>query len=608
MNHRLSIGIDLGTTHSALAWLGLDEAAPHSQVVELPQLVARGTLERRPLLPSMLYFAHAEEGALELPWDATRNYAVGEYCRARAVEAPNRVVTSAKSWLSHASIDRRSAALPVGAPPDLEKISPLEASRRILQHIVEAARYAGTLPGQNWDEFDVVLTVPASFDPAARELTTEAARAAGINNLTLLEEPQAALYAWIEASGDDWRVHLKPGDVVLVVDIGGGTTDFSAIAAVERAGSLELVRVAVGEHILLGGDNMDLALSHLVRTSLGDAGKALDALQVAGLTHACRAAKERLLADNALDAVPIVIASRGAKLLGGSIRTELTRQQVEQVVVEGFVPLVDLSARPQVRPAAGLRQMGLPYASDAAVTRHLAAFLGRQAGALLELGIQPAGSTNSLLRPTKLLFNGGVLKAPVVRQRILDCINGWLLADGGQPASVLPEVDPETAVAKGAAYYGRVRSGTGLRIRGGTARAYYIGMESAMPAIPGVEPPIVALCVAPFGMEEGAEARSLPQELMLVVGEPVRFRFFGSSVRRQDEVGVELEDFSAEELSELAPIEVTLPVLGRTAGDLVAVKLRASVTEVGTLLVEAVPLAPLNASESWKVELGVRGQ
>jgi molecular chaperone DnaK (HSP70) len=603
---RIVVGIDLGTTHSALAWASLDDAESASCVFEVPQLVARGTLEARALLPSMLYFAHAEEGALALPWDAARDFAVGELCRARAVEAPNRVIASAKSWLSHPSIDRRAAVLPVNAASDVVKVSPLEVSRRILRHLVEAFEYAGPSALAS-SEFEAVLTVPASFDAAARELTSEAAAQAGLSRLTLLEEPQAALYAWIEAVGDSWRQHLSPGDVVLVVDIGGGTTDFSAIVAAEREGALELIRLAVGDHILLGGDNMDLALAHAVRGRLGDAGRALDAQQLAALTHACRAAKEQLLGDTSLESVPVVIAGRGSKLLGGSLRSELTRAEVEGVVLEGFHPRVDVSERPAQRQASGLRQMGLPYASDAAVTRHLAAFLGRQANALSSVPALEGLPSGALLRPSKVLFNGGVLKAAAVRRRIMDCLNDWLAADGAAPASVLPEVNLDTAVAKGAAYYGRVRAGKGLRIRGGTARAYYIGMESAMPAIPGFEPEVVALCVAPFGMEEGSPPRTLPQELMVVVGEPVRFRFFGSSVRRKDDVGVELEGFSSEELSELSPVEVTLPIQGRTPGDLVAVKLQASVTEVGTLRVEAVPLSPLHDGESWKVELGVRG-
>lgn len=602
---RFTVGIDLGTTHTALAFAGLEEDGAAVQVFDVPQLVAPGSVEPRGLLPSFLYFAHASEGALPLPWDASRSYAVGSLARLRAAEAPARVVSSAKSWLSHAGIDRRASILPQGAPEDIEKISPVEASFRYLDHLAEAWQAARPEAGPLGEQ-DVILTVPASFDAAARDLTVEAAYAAGFENVTLLEEPQAALYAWIEAAGESWRQQLRPGDVVLVIDIGGGTTDFSAIAAVERDGSLELHRIAVGDHILLGGDNMDLALAHVVRGKLEAQGKELDRWQITALAHACRSAKEQLLSAAPPSAVPIVLASRGSQLLGGSLRTELLREEVEATLVEGFFPRVEATARPQVRPRVGLTQIGLPYAADAAITKHLAAFLSRQAGATAELpGFEPGGS---LLRPTAVLFNGGVVKAAALRERLLETLNAWLVADGAAPARVLPGEDPDLAVARGAAYYGLVRQGRGLRIRGGTARAYYVGIESPMPAVPGMEPPITAFCVAPFGVEEGTEVELPAHELGVVVGEPVHFRFFGSSVRRQDDAGTALERWSAGELEELSPITLTLPAEGRPPGDVVPVRLRSAVTPVGTLLLEALPLAPRHEDERWKVELSVRGE
>jgi len=300
---RFAVGIDLGTTHCALAVAPL-EGAGAPEVMGVPQLVAPGEVEARSLLPSFLYFAHESEGAQALPWDADRRFVVGEHARARGADAPARVIASAKSWLSHPTVDRRAGILPLGAPDDIEKISPVETSWRYLEHLSEAfdARYGGgdaALANQ-----EVVVTVPASFDASARELTVEAALAAGIEKLTLLEEPQAALYAWVLAMGDAWRKEVHPGDVVLVIDVGGGTTDFSAIHAVDRDGTLELVRVAVGDHILLGGDNMDLALAHLVRQKLEGEGKAVDRWQQASLVHACRAAKEQLLSSASLAAAP----------------------------------------------------------------------------------------------------------------------------------------------------------------------------------------------------------------------------------------------------------------------------------------------------------------
>ncbi len=589
------VGIDLGTTHTALAWAPVTgTTAVHTEFVA--QLVTASEVARRPLLPSFVYFAHESEGALPLPWDAARRYAVGEYARTRGVEAPTRLIASAKSWLSHTGIDRREGILPLGAPPEVDKISPVEASWHYLDHLSEAWLAGHDCP---LADQEIIITVPASFDAAARDLTIEAAYAAGMENVSLLEEPQAALYAWIEATGEAWRQHLRVGDVILVVDIGGGTTDFSAIVVEDREGTLELRRVAVGDHILLGGDNMDLALAHVVKAKLTAEGKELDRWQVTALTHGCRQAKERLLADPTLTTAPITIPNRGAQLLGGSLRSELTRDDVDRTLVEGFFPEVSSSAKPSTRARSALTQVGLPYASDPAITRHLASFLTRQAGAV---GQQP----QALLMPSRILFNGGVLKASLLRERLLSVLGGWVEALGAPAPQVLPGEDLELAVARGAAYYGLVRRGRGLRIRGGTARAYYVGVESPAPAVPGVEPPINALCVAPFGMEEGTAADLPPHELGVVVGEPVRFRFFASSVRRDDTAGVELESWSSGELEEVAPIEVTLPAEGREEGDVVSVRLHAAITSVGTLLLEAEPLDPVVDRERWKVELSVR--
>ncbi len=597
MTARFVVGIDLGTTHTAIAAIDLGAVEPGStaEVLAVPQLIAAGSLEARQLLPSFLYFAHESEAALALPWDASRRFAVGEHARTRAAESPARVVSSAKSWLCHDGVDRRGSILPQGAPDDIEKISPVEVSFRYLDHLSEAWTAEHGFP---LGEQEIILTVPASFDAAARDLTVEAAYAAGLENVTLLEEPQAALYAWIADAGDGWRNHLGPGDVALVVDVGGGTTDFSAIEAVERDGVLELTRIAVGDHILLGGDNMDLALAHLVAQKLRDSGKELDRWQTVALTHGCRAAKERLLGDPKLASAPIALASRGSSLFGSALRSELTQEEVTRVLVDGFFPVVPPSARPAARARVGLTQIGLPYAADPAVTKHLAAFLTRQARAGARHG--------SLLHPSAVLFNGGVVKGDALRARLLDALTRWLEEDGAPPPRVLPGADPDLAVARGAAQYGLVRRGKGLRIRGGTARAYYVGIESPAPAVPGVEPPIVAMCVAPFGMEEGTHADLPPHELGLVVGEPVRFRFFGSSVRRDDLAGSALEQWQPGELEELAPIEIELPAEGRRDGDVVPIELAAQITPVGTLLLEAVPREPLVADERWKIELGVR--
>jgi hypothetical protein len=608
---RYTIGIDLGTTHSAIAWV--DNAASDGDtivggVLPVPQLTAPGAVEAQALLPSFVYLPHADElgpGELALPWLAEQREIVGQFARSRGATTPIRLVASAKSWLSHPGADRRAPLLPPDAPPEVQRVSPLAVSTSYLAHLRAAWDHAH--PQDPLAAQDVTVTIPASFDPAARELTVEAARAAGIDAPTLLEEPQAALYAWIESSAGAWRQQLRPLDILLVIDVGGGTSDFSLIAVLDAGGSLELHRIAVGDHILLGGDNMDLALAHQVARKLAAGGTTLDAWQMRALTYACRHAKERLLGDDSAgrEAEPIVVPSRGSKLIGGSIRTELTRDEVGATLVEGFFPQVLASARPVTRVRSGLAQLGLHYAQDAAVTSHLAAFLGRQRSAGAELpGVaerMPGSAT--FIHPTAVLFNGGVFQSALLAERMMATINGWLAAEGGAPARRLAGADLDLAVARGAAYYGHVRRGRGVRIRGGTAFAYYIGVESSQPAVPGIEPPVQALCVAPFGMEEGTGADVPEPVLGLVVGDPVRFRFFASSVRRQDGVGTLLDFWSDEELTELDAITATLPPEGRQPGDVVPVRLHSGVTEAGTLEIEA---RSLDGAERWKVEFDVR--
>lgn len=605
---RFVAGIDLGTTHCVVASVvsnSADSEPGPVEIVEIPQLTGPGAVSGRPMFPSFLYLAHPDElgpSDRDLPWAAGQPFITGELARSLGAKTPIRLVSSAKSWLCHPGVDRRAPILPIEGPPDLSKVSPLEATIRFLEHLRNAWDHLH--PDSPLAEQDVVLTVPASFDPAARELTAEAASAAGLAHAVLLEEPQAALYSWIECSGGGFRKEVKVGDVILVVDVGGGTTDLSLIAVTEENGALQLTRVAVGNHILLGGDNMDLALAHVVKAKLAAKGVALEPWQVQGLTHACRQAKEALLADSSLAEQPVVVPSRGSRLIGGTLRSELTREEVTQTVLAGFFPEVAADSRPVARPRTALTRLGLPFAQDAGITRHIAAFLGDQAGATADL----AGfstSRGSFLHPTALLFNGGVFKAEVLRDRVVSVIDSWLAAEGAPPVRVLEGANLDLAVARGAAYYGSVRKGRGVRIRGGTAKSYYAGIETAVPAVPGIEPPLHALCIAPFGMEEGTEGQPTGMEFGLVVGEPVQFRFFGSSTRRDDGEGAVLETWNPGELEELDPIEATLPSEGRSPGEVVPVRLRAAVTEIGTLRLEAVPRS---GGTPWKVEFSVRGE
>jgi len=602
-----SVGIDLGTTNSVVSYVDLSqcdgEKAP-IEVLDIPQLTSPGTVGDKKQLPSFLYQAHEAElapGDIVLPWNEYPEAIVGDLARQLGSKTPIRLVASAKSWLSHSGVDCRAPILPVQSPEEVKRVSPLQASIEYLRHMRDAwnARY----PDAPLSEQDLVITVPASFDPAARELTVEAAHAVGLRQAILLEEPQSALYSWIQTSEGKWREQVKPGDIILVVDVGGGTTDLSLIAVTEEEGNLILNRVAIGDHILLGGDNMDLALAYVLKTKIEAGGKRLEPWQIQALMHGCRDAKESLLSDSDTNEVAVVVPSRGSSLIGGTLRTSLTRDEVGRTLVEGFFPRVQITDRPAVQARTGLTTLGLPYAKDARITCHLAAFLSRQIGATGELQGFDLPADAQFLHPTALLLNGGVFKSEALENRLLEALNSWLEADGAPRARLLHGADLDLAVARGAAYYGYVRKGRGVRIRGGTGAAYYVGVESAMPAVPGFAPPIEALCIAPFGMEEGTEADLPPYEFGLVIGEPVRFRFFASNVRRDDVVGTRLDYWSEDEMEELDEIEVTLPAEEYQAGDVVPVHLAARVTEVGTLQLEAVAK---DGDKRWNVEFDVR--
>jgi len=600
---RYSIGIDLGTTNSVISYVALEDEINGSAhgLLEVAQLTSMGNVEKKKQLPSFLYLPHESEinqSDTALPWASQSTSITGVLARELGAKTPIRLVASAKSWLSHSGVDRKSAFLPLNSPEDVPTVSPLQASIEYLAHLRNA--WNSEFPTASFDEQEITLTIPASFDPAARDLTAEAARSVGIRHLTLLEEPQAAVYSWMKSMGDDWRDQVTVGDVILVVDIGGGTTDLSLVAVTEESGILVLNRIAVGDHILLGGDNMDLALAYQVRAKLAEAGKNLQPWQIQALTHGCRAAKEQMLTDVALDAVPLVVPSRGSKLLGATLRSELTRADIEQTLINGFFPESPIDAHPIEKPRGALTQMGLPYAQDAGITRHIAAFLSKQVGAGDQLGFE---SQHDFIKPSVILFNGGALKAPLLANRLLNTINGWLTAAGAAEARLLDGVDLDLAVAQGAAYFGFVKQGDGVRIRGGLASAYYIGVESAMPAVPGMEAPVEALCLAPFGMEEGTQAQASDREFGLVVGQPVRFRFFGSTVRRDDVAGTLLDFWTPDELEELPDIQANLTAEGRKQGEVVPVRLVAKVTDIGTLMVEAIPR---EGDERWQVEFDVR--
>ncbi|RJP86103.1 MAG: Hsp70 family protein [Desulfobacteraceae bacterium] len=590
------IGIDLGTTNSIVAYTEAavtDEHTPQIRILDIPQIVDSGVVENRSILPSFIFLPAAHEisdGRIALPWNEGNNRIVGEYARRRGAEVPQRLISSSKSWLSNTMIDRNQAVLPWDGPDDVAKLSPIESSALILEHIRDVWNHLMASGDERLkiEYQEILLTVPASFDAVARELTVKAAQQAGLAHVTLLEEPQAAFYSWIEASQDQWRKNVKKGDLVLVFDVGGGTTDFSLIRVTEQDGDLVLERIAVGDHLLVGGDNMDLTLAYGIAKKLSAAGTRLDAWQMRGLVHSCRNAKEILLSDPDIREHPLTILGRGSKLIGGTISSSLNRNEIEQTILDGFFPACGSTSMPMKAAKVGLQEAGLSYESDPGVSRHLAKFLTQQ----------KKDAEENIPLPTAVLFNGGVMKSESVRQQILSILNTW---GGSTPVREIHSKDFDLSVARGAAYYGLARKGRGVRIRGGLPKSYYIGIAASMPAVPGMPAPVKALCVAGFGMEEGTDINVTGKEFALVVGEPVRFDFLGSSVRRQDTAGEIVEDWQ-EEIEEIATIETTLD---GEFGKVVRVTIEIKATEIGTLELWCVSIED---GHKWKLEFNIREQ
>lgn len=595
MTARFSVGIDLGTTNSVVAYCDLSAEDARIELLPIPQLVGANTIDARLQLPSFIYLAGDHEkgrGQFDLPWASRNDFAIGEWARANAATVPERTVAGAKSWLCHPKVDRRQPLLPwsPGHAPDASmggRISPVGASQRYLEHLVAAWNQA--FPNAPLAEQRVVLTVPASFDAAAREITREAAIAAGLaEGLLLLEEPQAAIHAWLAKSGDRWRKSLELGDTMLVCDVGGGTSDLTMIGVGEESGELQLRRLAVGDHLLVGGDNMDLALAHFASQLFAQQGLQLDAWQSVSLWHACRNAKESLLQSAGPDSLPVTVLGRGSRLIGGTVTVPLQRKQVEQLLVDGFFPRCQFLDKPQRRRGSGFQEMGLPFESDPAITRHVASFVRAQ-------------TQGESMPITHLLFNGGVFKAPVLRQRLMEVVSSWSERDPVRELDA--EQDLDYAVARGAAWYGWTREHGGVRIRGGTARSYYIGIETSGLAIPGLARPLRALCVVPRGMEEGTQSSVPSAEIGLVVGEPAQFRFFSSSTRAQDRPGDLLDRWSDDELVETDSMEATLPAADDQEEQYLPVRFESRITELGVLELWCVSVRD---DRRWKLEFSVR--
>jgi len=578
MAARFVVGIDLGTTNTACAWVDT-QAGRTLHVFDVPQLVAPGELGARPTLPSFLYLAGAHElppGSLDPPWATGRAWCVGLFAREQGARVPGRLVASSKSWLCHAAVDRTAAILPWGAADGVAKVSPVEASARTLTHLREAwdASFPAPLAEQ-----DVVLTVPASFDEVARELTLAAARTAGLPDVVLLEEPQAAVYAWLAAHQGDWRARVAAQPLVLVVDVGGGTTDLSLIAARASRGELGLERVAVGEHLLLGGDNIDLALAREVEARLLARGGQLDTQRFNGLVSQCRAAKERLLADPCPGEVRLSVPGRGGAVVGGALAARLTRAEVEAVVLDRFFPRVAADARARRGTGLAPREWGLPFAEEPEITRHLAEFLARQREA--------AGQADlPLARPDALLFNGGALEPESVRERLCDVVASW---HGGRRPAVLEGESLQLAVARGAAYFGLARRGLGVRIGGGAARTYYLGLGDGR-----------ALCLVPRGMEEGEALEIAEPEFELLANRPVSLPLLTATDRSGEHAG---DLVAAAGLAPLPPIRTVLRFGRKLVEAALPVHLEVRLTEIGTLEIWC---RSRTTDHRWRLEFRLR--
>jgi hypothetical protein len=584
---RYVVGIDLGTTNSAVCFVDAHERPWQVRVLPIPQAVAPGVVESLDSLPSFHY----------QPPESSE-YVVGGLARDYGSAMPGRLIASAKSWLCHTGVDRTAELLPWHAASDVERISPVEASARYLSHIKDA--WNKRFKHDPLERQDLVLTLPASFDEIARELTVQAAARAGLPRVVLIEEPQAAFYAWIYKHRENWETLVAPGQTILVCDIGGGTTDFTLIRVRRsESGQVQFHRVAVGDHLILGGDNMDLALArHLESKFVGSSGVKLEPRQWDVLVRLSRQVKEQLLLPDVSGQLTVTIPGTGSKLIGGSLKTQITPEEVRELLVEGFMPRVELSDKPAAR-RSGFQEFGLPFAADAAITRHLAAFLSTHAGqesGERESGVGDRGSEGSG-RPDVVLFNGGVFASEILRQRLVESIANWY---SDPRLHVLDNDRLDLAVARGAAYYGMVRRGEGVKIVASLARTYYIGVESPTP---DSRPPVpAALCLVPGSAEPGQDIILPDRQFDLLVSEPVEFPLFTSSVRLTDQPG-QLVPLDPEQMTALPPIRTALKTRSRRERGTVAVHLHARLTEIGTLDLWCSEAA---GDRTWRLQFDVR--
>ncbi|MCB1180431.1 MAG: Hsp70 family protein [Chlamydiia bacterium] len=568
------IGIDLGTTNSTISFAQIDGDSPNISELFIPQWGPDQKNIKLFQLPSYLLF----------PPEGDPKWIVGDYAKKRGAELSPRLITSAKSWLSHALIDRKIPFLPLGFKEceGLEPMSPVEVSAEFLKILKK-----GWICSAPFEQQDLFITVPASFDPSSRNLVLEAAKLAGYPELVLIEEPLAAFYSWLEVFQTSWREILSIDDRILVIDIGGGTTDFTMIGLEEKEGELALIRESVGSHLLLGGDNIDLALGYYLKGKLEKEGHTINSWQLQSLCYEGRQAKEILLGNDSPTTVSITIHSKGSSLIGGTLNTTLSQNEIEELLISDFFPLIALSERTQEQKALAISKIGLPFAKDPRITAHLSTFIARGCGGKL---------------PTKVLFNGGTMKSLPFQRRILELLNNW---SKERSVESLPGANHDFAVSRGAAYYGYLKRKGGIRVRAGTSRSYYVGVEGAAPAVPGLPAPLHGVCIVPYGTEEGSSLSLEDETFSLMVGELVHFRFFhretptlrdGSIAK----VGSVIDDVK-DELIELDPI-VTHLNQQKAEEKMILVKLHANVTEMGSLEFKCVA----DDGQEWTLSFDLR--
>ena len=606
---RYVVGIDLGTTNSAVTYIDTEESPWKIRVLSIPQFVAAGETESLDTLPSF-YFQPVQTGdpasraQLKMPWDKkSPSFCVGAYARDETARTSGRGIASAKSWLCHTAVDRTAALLPWQGAGDVKRLSPVEVSSQYLRHVRKA--WDQQFPDQPLAEQDIVLTLPASFDEVARELTVEAASIAGLARVVLIEEPQAAFYAWVYKHDSDWESRVRIGQKILVCDIGGGTTDFTLIRVrksaqsevaesdVKQAEKIQFHRVAVGNHLILGGDNLDLAIARYLEQKLTDGGN-LEAYQWDVLVGTSRRIKEQMLSDEGADTITVSLPSRGSKLIGGSLQTEVTRDEIRGLIIDGFLPKVNVTDKP-LRHASGFQEFGLPYASDPGITRYLADFLTTHASA------GEADSTETKpgdAKPDVVLFNGGFFASPILRDTVIGQISKWFQTedDAGWSPQLLANDRLDLAVARGAAYYGIVRRDMGVRIAASLARSYYIGIGKNDAG------ENQAICIMPGNAEPGQTFTLDERQFLLTISEPVEFSIYVSSTRLADQPGQVLT-IDPEQMTSLPPIRTVLRAKSRNEKRDVSVKLQIGLTEIGTI-----DLACLEqeSDRSWQLRFDIR--